>query len=156
MHCGREEAEERAAPQIVSVPAAPAPHSRSRVCSNPSTLQPAVGWMGRVGFLGISPTQDSGLWGGGRLLLGLGKWLNFYQGKGWWEGRVPIRGIRGEGSAPPGRCALWPHDDACSPLPRRHLRSSPRRGTRPSAAPWATTTVSHALLGNFEVTAPTR
>uniref|UniRef100_A0A8B9UDY6 Atos homolog protein B n=1 Tax=Anas zonorhyncha TaxID=75864 RepID=A0A8B9UDY6_9AVES len=35
-------------------------------------------------------------------------------------------------------------------LKSRHLRSSPRRGTRPSAAPWATTTVSHALLGNFE------
>lgn len=35
-------------------------------------------------------------------------------------------------------------------LKSRHLRSSLRRGTRPSAAPWATTTVSHALLGNFE------
>uniref|UniRef100_A0A8B9ERL6 Atos homolog protein B n=1 Tax=Anser cygnoides TaxID=8845 RepID=A0A8B9ERL6_ANSCY len=35
-------------------------------------------------------------------------------------------------------------------LKSRHLRSSLRRGTRSSAAPWATTTVSHALLGNFE------
>uniref|UniRef100_A0A8C4P9P9 Atos-like conserved domain-containing protein n=1 Tax=Dromaius novaehollandiae TaxID=8790 RepID=A0A8C4P9P9_DRONO len=35
-------------------------------------------------------------------------------------------------------------------LKSRHLRSSLRRGTRPSAAPWTTTTVSHALLGNFE------
>ncbi|XP_061874379.1 atos homolog protein B [Colius striatus] len=35
-------------------------------------------------------------------------------------------------------------------LKSRHLRSSIRRGTRSSAAPWATTTVSHALLGNFE------
>ncbi|XP_010162029.1 LOW QUALITY PROTEIN: protein FAM214B [Antrostomus carolinensis] len=32
----------------------------------------------------------------------------------------------------------------------RHLRSSPRRSTRSSAAPWATSTISHALLGNFE------
>ncbi|XP_009958140.1 PREDICTED: protein FAM214B [Leptosomus discolor] len=35
-------------------------------------------------------------------------------------------------------------------LKSRHLRSSLRRGTRSSTAPWATTTVSHALLGNFE------
>ncbi|XP_032843955.1 protein FAM214B [Tyto alba] len=35
-------------------------------------------------------------------------------------------------------------------LKSRHLRSSLRRGTRSSAVPWATTTVSHALLGNFE------
>ncbi|NXK45564.1 F214B protein, partial [Chauna torquata] len=35
-------------------------------------------------------------------------------------------------------------------LKSRHLRSGLRRGTRSSAAPWATTTVSHALLGNFE------
>ncbi|OXB63912.1 hypothetical protein ASZ78_009916 [Callipepla squamata] len=35
-------------------------------------------------------------------------------------------------------------------LKSRHLRSSLRRGTRSSAASWATTTVSHALLGNFE------
>ncbi|XP_015703813.1 protein FAM214B [Coturnix japonica] len=35
-------------------------------------------------------------------------------------------------------------------LKLRHLRSSFRRGTRSSAASWATTTVSHALLGNFE------
>ncbi|NWY05141.1 F214B protein, partial [Nothoprocta ornata] len=35
-------------------------------------------------------------------------------------------------------------------LKSRHLRSSLRRATRSSAAPWATTTVSHALLGNFE------
>ncbi|XP_064294089.1 atos homolog protein B [Phalacrocorax carbo] len=35
-------------------------------------------------------------------------------------------------------------------LKSRHLRSSLRRGTRSSAAPWTTTTVSHALLGNFE------
>ncbi|XP_040399251.1 protein FAM214B-like [Cygnus olor] len=35
-------------------------------------------------------------------------------------------------------------------LKSRHLRSSLRRGTRSSAAPWATTTISHALLGNFE------
>ncbi|NXL89190.1 F214B protein, partial [Alectura lathami] len=35
-------------------------------------------------------------------------------------------------------------------LKLRHLRSSLRRGTRSSAASWATTTVSHALLGNFE------
>uniref|UniRef100_A0A8C5U3R3 Atos homolog protein B n=1 Tax=Malurus cyaneus samueli TaxID=2593467 RepID=A0A8C5U3R3_9PASS len=33
---------------------------------------------------------------------------------------------------------------------RRHLRTSLRRGTRSPSAPWATTTVSHALLGNFE------
>uniref|UniRef100_A0A8C3CLY2 Atos homolog protein B n=1 Tax=Cairina moschata TaxID=8855 RepID=A0A8C3CLY2_CAIMO len=32
----------------------------------------------------------------------------------------------------------------------RHPELSLRRGTRSSAAPWATTTVSHALLGNFE------
>lgn len=77
------------------------------MCSNPSTLQPAVGWMSRVGFLAISPLQDSRLWGGGRLPLGLGKWLNFYKGKGWWEGRVPIRGIRGER-------ALHPQGDVLS------------------------------------------
>ncbi|XP_027762206.1 protein FAM214B [Empidonax traillii] len=35
-------------------------------------------------------------------------------------------------------------------LKSRHLRSSLRRGTRSPTAPWATTTVSHALLGNFE------
>ncbi|XP_068279414.1 atos homolog protein B [Nyctibius grandis] len=35
-------------------------------------------------------------------------------------------------------------------LKSRHLRSSLRRGTRSSAVPWATTTVSRALLGNFE------
>ncbi|KFV00784.1 Protein FAM214B, partial [Tauraco erythrolophus] len=35
-------------------------------------------------------------------------------------------------------------------LKSRHLRSNLRRGARPSAAPWTTTTVSHALLGNFE------
>ncbi|XP_010159508.1 PREDICTED: protein FAM214B, partial [Eurypyga helias] len=35
-------------------------------------------------------------------------------------------------------------------LKSRHLRSNLRRCTRSSAAPWATTTVSHALLGNFE------
>ncbi|XP_071586334.1 atos homolog protein B [Heliangelus exortis] len=35
-------------------------------------------------------------------------------------------------------------------LKSRHLRSSLRRGTRSSAVPWNTTTVSHALLGNFE------
>ncbi|KAF4795515.1 family with sequence similarity 214 member B [Turdus rufiventris] len=35
-------------------------------------------------------------------------------------------------------------------LKSRHLRTSLRRGTRSPAAPWATTTVSHALLGNFE------
>ncbi|KFP60759.1 Protein FAM214B, partial [Cariama cristata] len=35
-------------------------------------------------------------------------------------------------------------------LKSRHLRSSLRRGTRSSGVPWATTTVSHALLGNFE------
>ncbi|XP_037230086.1 protein FAM214B isoform X2 [Falco rusticolus] len=35
-------------------------------------------------------------------------------------------------------------------LKSRHLRSRLWRGTRSSAAPWATTTVSHALLGNFE------
>uniref|UniRef100_A0A8B9FWD2 Atos homolog protein B n=1 Tax=Amazona collaria TaxID=241587 RepID=A0A8B9FWD2_9PSIT len=35
-------------------------------------------------------------------------------------------------------------------LKSRHLRSSLRRGTRSSSAPWATTTISHALLGNFE------
>ncbi|XP_051497968.1 atos homolog protein B [Apus apus] len=35
-------------------------------------------------------------------------------------------------------------------LKSRHLRSGLRRGTRSSAAPWATTTISHALLGNFE------
>ncbi|XP_048787495.1 protein FAM214B [Lagopus muta] len=35
-------------------------------------------------------------------------------------------------------------------LKSRHLRSSLRRGTRSSASSWATTTVSHALLGNFE------
>ncbi|KFU91192.1 Protein FAM214B, partial [Chaetura pelagica] len=35
-------------------------------------------------------------------------------------------------------------------LKSRHLRSSLRRGTRSSAAPWATTPISHALLGNFE------
>ncbi|XP_075302904.1 atos homolog protein B-like [Opisthocomus hoazin] len=32
----------------------------------------------------------------------------------------------------------------------RHLWGSLRRGTRSSTAPWATTTISHALLGNFE------
>ncbi|KAM6363048.1 atos homolog protein B isoform 1-T5 [Pluvialis apricaria] len=32
----------------------------------------------------------------------------------------------------------------------RHCRNSLRRNTRSSAASWATTTVSHALLGNFE------
>uniref|UniRef100_A0A8C6Z6N9 Atos homolog protein B n=1 Tax=Nothoprocta perdicaria TaxID=30464 RepID=A0A8C6Z6N9_NOTPE len=37
-----------------------------------------------------------------------------------------------------------------SGLSLRHLRSSLRRTTRSSAASWATTTVSHALLGNFE------
>ncbi|XP_005311754.2 atos homolog protein B [Chrysemys picta bellii] len=38
-------------------------------------------------------------------------------------------------------------------LKSRHLRSSLRKGpvgTRPSAASWATTSISHALLGNFE------
>ncbi|XP_027521211.1 protein FAM214B [Corapipo altera] len=35
-------------------------------------------------------------------------------------------------------------------LKSRHLRSSLRRGTRSPTAPWAATTVSHALLGNFE------
>ncbi|XP_074984422.1 atos homolog protein B isoform X2 [Caretta caretta] len=38
-------------------------------------------------------------------------------------------------------------------LKSRHLRSSLRKGpvgTRPSAAAWATTSISHALLGNFE------
>lgn len=35
-------------------------------------------------------------------------------------------------------------------LKLRHLRNSLRRGTRSSTASWATTTVSHALLGNFE------
>ncbi|KAM6188269.1 atos homolog protein B-like [Sarcoramphus papa] len=35
-------------------------------------------------------------------------------------------------------------------LKSRHLWSSLRRGTRSSTAPWATTTISHALLGNFE------
>ncbi|XP_010281273.1 PREDICTED: protein FAM214B [Phaethon lepturus] len=35
-------------------------------------------------------------------------------------------------------------------LKLQHLRSSVQRGTKSSAAPWATTTVSHALLGNFE------
>ncbi|XP_032941318.1 protein FAM214B [Catharus ustulatus] len=35
-------------------------------------------------------------------------------------------------------------------LKSRHLRTSLRRGTRSPTAPWATTTVSHALLGNFE------
>ncbi|XP_030422806.1 protein FAM214B [Gopherus evgoodei] len=38
-------------------------------------------------------------------------------------------------------------------LKSRHLRSSLRKGpvrTRPSAAAWATTSFSHALLGNFE------
>uniref|UniRef100_A0A663FDG0 Atos homolog protein B n=1 Tax=Aquila chrysaetos chrysaetos TaxID=223781 RepID=A0A663FDG0_AQUCH len=38
-----------------------------------------------------------------------------------------------------GLCLTW-----------EHLRNSLQRGTRCSAAPWATTTVSHALLGNFE------
>ncbi|KFP25439.1 Protein FAM214B, partial [Colius striatus] len=47
-----------------------------------------------------------------------------------------------------GLCALQSNADLLSQ--RRHLRSSIRRGTRSSAAPWATTTVSHALLGNFE------
>ncbi|NXH94635.1 F214B protein, partial [Pachycephala philippinensis] len=35
-------------------------------------------------------------------------------------------------------------------LKSRHLRTSLRRGTRSPTVPWATTTVSHALLGNFE------
>ncbi|XP_067399660.1 atos homolog protein B [Emydura macquarii macquarii] len=38
-------------------------------------------------------------------------------------------------------------------LKSRHLRSSLRKGpvsTRPSTAAWATTSISHALLGNFE------
>ncbi|NXC40772.1 F214B protein, partial [Penelope pileata] len=35
-------------------------------------------------------------------------------------------------------------------LKSRHLRSILRRGTRSSPASWTTTTVSHALLGNFE------
>ncbi|KFQ32451.1 Protein FAM214B, partial [Mesitornis unicolor] len=35
-------------------------------------------------------------------------------------------------------------------LKSRHLRTSLRRGTRSSAAPWANSTVSRALLGNFE------
>ncbi|XP_069631634.1 atos homolog protein B [Haliaeetus albicilla] len=35
-------------------------------------------------------------------------------------------------------------------LKSRHLWSSLRRGTRSSTAPWATTTISHVLLGNFE------
>ncbi|XP_074876590.1 atos homolog protein B [Buteo buteo] len=35
-------------------------------------------------------------------------------------------------------------------LKLEQLRNSLQRGTRWSAAPWATTTVSHALLGNFE------
>ncbi|KFP77277.1 Protein FAM214B, partial [Apaloderma vittatum] len=35
-------------------------------------------------------------------------------------------------------------------LKLRHLRSSLQRGTKSSATPWATTTVSRALLGNFE------
>uniref|UniRef100_A0A8V5GL78 Atos homolog protein B n=1 Tax=Melopsittacus undulatus TaxID=13146 RepID=A0A8V5GL78_MELUD len=44
-----------------------------------------------------------------------------------------------------------PVQHKCSLLfQRRHLRSSLRRGTRSSSAPWATTTISHALLGNFE------
>lgn len=56
---------------------------------------------------------------------------------------------------------VWPRSLLSSPmlifssLSRRHLRSSLRRGTRSSAASWATTTVSHALLGNFEVMVPT-
>ncbi|NXW11056.1 F214B protein, partial [Fregetta grallaria] len=35
-------------------------------------------------------------------------------------------------------------------LKSRHLWSSLRKGTRSSTVPWATTTISHALLGNFE------
>ncbi|XP_040977306.1 protein FAM214B-like isoform X2 [Aquila chrysaetos chrysaetos] len=35
-------------------------------------------------------------------------------------------------------------------LKSRHLWSSLQRGTRSSTAPWATTTISHVLLGNFE------
>ncbi|XP_052631307.1 protein FAM214B-like isoform X2 [Harpia harpyja] len=35
-------------------------------------------------------------------------------------------------------------------LKSQHLWSSLRRGTRSSTAPWATTTISHVLLGNFE------
>ncbi|NWR41361.1 F214B protein, partial [Regulus satrapa] len=59
----------------------------------------------------------------------------------------------GEGSTFPGVCtALGSSLQHKSSLltPRRHLRTSLRRGTRSPTAPWATTTVSHALLGNFE------
>lgn len=116
--------------------------------SHPSAPQPC----GRVKLdpfpaPGVFPAQDPRLWGRGRFLLPLvgrkvGSTSTKERDRGSWRGQP--------------RTAWSPiRHQSCLLSQRRHLRSSLRRGTRSSAAPWTTTTVSHALLGNFEVTAPT-
>lgn len=156
LHCSREEAEEWAAPQIVSVPAAPAPQQVQGV--QQSQHPTACCGVDESGWIpGHLPSARLWAVGWREAAPGVRKMAQLLQGKGVVGGTCSYQGNQGrEGSAPPGRCAFWSHTDACFPLPRRHLRSSLRRGTRSSAAPWATTTVSHALLGNFEVTAPTQ
>lgn len=121
---------------------------------------PEAPWEGRVGMNplpfpapGISLPQDPRLWGRGRFLLPLrGGKVGLTSAKerdGWiWRG---ICTLRDTGS--PGLCPLCFDTDLLSQ--RRHLWSSLRRGTRSSTAPWATTTISHVLLGNFEVMEPT-
>lgn len=155
LHCGREEAEEWAAPQIVSVLAASWDGHEGSGC--PSTLQPnGRSRLSRVLFpalVQVSPLLEtcSGLVGGFFLPLGCRKvGSTSSKGTGDLERDPHSQGLEQPGAA----CSSVQHQSSLL-TPRRHLRTSLRRGARSPTVPWATTTVSHALLGNFEVTAPT-
>lgn len=158
LHCGREEAEEWAAPQIVSVLAASWDGHEGSGC--PPTPVPCSP-MGGPGWVESSSLPWSRYLPSWRPVVVW--WVFFFlplgcrkvgstssKGTGDLERDPHSQGLEQPGAA----CSSVQHQSSLL-TPRRHLRTSLRRGARSPTVPWATTTVSHALLGNFEVTAPT-